>query len=45
MILSQKLQNRREMDGVIRGFINKVAINPNMVKVLIEVRMRSKSKF
>ncbi|KAK8826557.1 hypothetical protein WA538_006018 [Blastocystis sp. DL] len=34
--LSQKLQNRREMDGVIRGFINKVAINPNMVKVLIE---------
>ncbi|KAK8797951.1 vacuolar protein sorting-associated protein [Blastocystis sp. subtype 4] len=36
VILSQKLQNRREMDGVIRGFINKVAINPNMVKVLIE---------
>lgn len=35
--LSQKLENRREMDGVIRGFINKVAINPNMVKVLIEV--------
>lgn len=25
------------MDGLIRGFINKVAINPNMVKVLIEV--------
>ena len=26
------------MDGVLRGFINKVAINPNMVKVLVEVR-------
>ena len=25
------------MDNVIRGFINKVAINPNMVKVLVEV--------
>ena len=45
VILSQKLQNRREMDGVIRGFINKVAINPNMVKVLIEVGTQSESKF
>ena len=36
MIISQKLENRRTMDGVIRGFINKVAINPNMVKVLVE---------
>lgn len=25
------------MDGVIRGLVNKIAINPNMVKVLIEV--------
>jgi hypothetical protein len=33
------------MDGVIRGFINKVAINPNMVKVLIEVEIQSESKF
>ena len=45
VILSQKLQNRREMDGVIRGFINKGAINPNMVKVLIEVGTQSESKF
>lgn len=37
MIISQKLENRRTMDGVIRGFINRVAINPNMVKVLVEV--------
>lgn len=26
------------MDSMIRGFINQVAINPNMVKVLVEVR-------
>lgn len=26
------------MDNMIRGFINQVAINPNMVKVLVEVR-------
>ena len=25
------------MDSMIRGFINQVAINPNMVKVLVEV--------
>ncbi|OAO15946.1 vacuolar protein sorting-associated protein [Blastocystis sp. ATCC 50177/Nand II] len=36
LALSQKLQNRRNMDGVIRGLVNKIAINPNMVKVLIE---------
>ena len=37
VVISQKLENRRTMDNVIRGFINKVAINPNMVKVLVEV--------
>ncbi len=29
------------MDGVIRGLVNKIAINPNMVKVLIEVMLSS----
>ena len=37
LAISQKLENRRTMDGMLRGFINKVAINPNMVKVLVEV--------
>ena len=36
-MISQKLENRRTMDATIRGFINRVAINPNMVKVLVEV--------
>ena len=29
------------MDGVIRGLVNKIAVNPNMVKVLIEVMFSS----